>query len=201
MTLHSLAVSVGWSIPVVSRWLWPVSRTFLGVASMVVTRWIVFFLCSVPFSSFPLLCSLSLLFLHPLWQSSASATVVLQGRWRGWGRRGGAHLGHRVCCRGDGDSTVGIGFLVTRKRRGMTAYRDIFFTSNYMTLGKKMDLSKKGVHQGHRLSSLCKKNTIHQVTTMLATSINVLFPDHNHLLTTSTDDPTLWLLPECQEQW
>ena len=42
--------------------------------------------------------------------------------------------------------------------------------------------------------------TIHQVTTMLATSNNVLhvFPGHNHLLTTGTDDPSLWLLPECQ---
>ena len=35
---------------------------------------------------------------------------------------------------------------------------------------------------------ICKKDTIQQVTTMLA---NVLFPDHNHLLTTSTDDPSL----------
>ena len=31
---------------------------------------------------------------------------------------------------------------------------------------------------------------------MLATSKNVLFPGHNHLLTTGADDPTLWLLPE-----
>ena len=36
-----------------------------------------------------------------------------------------------------------------------------------------------------------KKATIHQVTTMLATSKNVLFPGHNHLLTTSTDDLSL----------
>ena len=43
-----------------------------------------------------------------------------------------------------------------------------------------------------------KKASIHQVTTMLATSKNVLFPGHNHLLTTGTDDPTLWLSPECQ---
>ena len=41
--------------------------------------------------------------------------------------------------------------------------------------------------------SLHKKVTINQVTTMLATSINVLFPGHNYLLTTSIDDPTLWL--------
>ena len=38
---------------------------------------------------------------------------------------------------------------------------------------------------------LCKKATIQQVTTMLATSKNVLFPGHNHLLTTGTDDPSL----------
>ena len=34
-------------------------------------------------------------------------------------------------------------------------------------------------------------NTIHQVTAMLATSKHVLFPGHNHLLATGTDDPTL----------
>ena len=39
--------------------------------------------------------------------------------------------------------------------------------------------------------TLCKKATIHQVTTMLATSKNGLFQGHNHLLTTGTDDPTL----------
>ena len=37
--------------------------------------------------------------------------------------------------------------------------------------------------------ALRKKATIHQVTTMLATSKNVLFPGHNHLLTTGADDP------------
>ena len=44
-----------------------------------------------------------------------------------------------------------------------------------------------------------KKPTIHLwVTTMLATSKNVLFPSHNHLLTTGTDGRTLWLPPERQ---
>ena len=38
---------------------------------------------------------------------------------------------------------------------------------------------------------LRKKATIRQVITMLATSKNVLFPGHNHLLTTGTDDPSL----------
>ena len=36
-----------------------------------------------------------------------------------------------------------------------------------------------------------QKATIHQVITMLSTSKNVIFPDHNHLLTTSTDNFTL----------
>ena len=39
-----------------------------------------------------------------------------------------------------------------------------------------------------------KKLTIHQVTTMIATSKNVLFPGHNHLLTTGTDDRRLNLI-------
>ena len=41
------------------------------------------------------------------------------------------------------------------------------------------------------LITLCKKATIHQVTSMLATSKNVLFPGHNHLLTTGADNPSL----------
>ena len=32
-------------------------------------------------------------------------------------------------------------------------------------------------------STLRKKVTIHQITTMLANSKNVLFPGHNHLIT------------------
>ena len=40
-------------------------------------------------------------------------------------------------------------------------------------------------------SSLRKKATIQQVTSILATSENVLFPGHNHPLTTGTDDPSL----------
>ena len=39
--------------------------------------------------------------------------------------------------------------------------------------------------------TLCKKATIYEVITMLATSKNVLFPGHNHLLTTGADDPSL----------
>ena len=41
------------------------------------------------------------------------------------------------------------------------------------------------------LSSTAQKATIHQITTMLAASKNVLFPGHNHLLTTGTDNPSL----------
>ena len=38
--------SVRSSVPVVSRWLWPGNRTFLEVASMMVTWWIVAFVAS-----------------------------------------------------------------------------------------------------------------------------------------------------------
>ena len=47
-------------------------------------------------------------------------------------------------------------------------------------------------------NTLHKNATINQVTTMLATSKNVIFPGHNHLLTTGTDDSILWLSPERQ---
>ena len=36
-----------------------------------------------------------------------------------------------------------------------------------------------------------KKGTIHQLTTMLSTSENVLFPGHNHLLTPNAYNPSL----------
>ena len=49
------------------------------------------------------------------------------------------------------------------------------------------------------INHCAKKATIHQVTTMLATSKNVLFQGPNHLLTTGIDDPTLSLLPEQQQ--
>ena len=39
--------------------------------------------------------------------------------------------------------------------------------------------------------TLGKKATIHQVTTILTTSKNVLYPGQNHLLITGADDPTL----------
>ena len=53
------------------------------------------------------------------------------------------------------------------------------------------------MRQGRRMNSIrdAISNTIHQATTMLVTTENVLFPGDNHLLTTGTDDPTLWLSP------
>ena len=54
---------------------------------------------------------------------------------------------------------------------------------------KLLQLSPYTIHFALRHSA--KKATIHQVTTMLATSKNVLFPGHNNLLTTGADDPTL----------
>ena len=49
----------------------------------------------------------------------------------------------------------------------------------------------------HRMSQR-KKATIHQLTTVLFTSKNVLFPCHNYLLTTGADDPSLELSPKHQ---
>ena len=46
--------------------------------------------------------------------------------------------------------------------------------------------------------NIAQKATIHQVTTMLATTKNVVFPSHNHLLTTVTNDLTLWSSPKRQ---
>ena len=47
--------------------------------------------------------------------------------------------------------------------------------------------------------ALRNKNTFHQVTIVLATSKYVQFQGHKHLLTTGTDDTTLWLSPK--RQW
>ena len=46
--------------------------------------------------------------------------------------------------------------------------------------------------------NLAKKPLSTSLITMLSTSKNVLFPGHNHLLTSGADDPTLWLSSECQ---
>ena len=44
--------------------------------------------------------------------------------------------------------------------------------------------------------SLREKATIHQMTIMLATSKNVLFPGHNHMLTTGTDTSDTWIITQ-----
>ena len=42
------------------------------------------------------------------------------------------------------------------------------------------------------LNKIClNQTTVHQVTTILDTSKNGLFPGHNHLLFTGDDDPSL----------
>ena len=56
-------------------------------------------------------------------------------------------------------------------------------------------------HLNLQLCSQRKKATMHHVTTMLVTSKNVLFPGHNYLLTTGTDDLILWLSPKYQLVW
>ena len=49
-----------------------------------------------------------------------------------------------------------------------------------------------GVFSFYMLNSVTgQKATIHQVTAMLTTSTNVLFPGQNHLLTTGAHDPSL----------
>ena len=55
-----------------------------------------------------------------------------------------------------------------------------------------------------RIASLRQNATRHQVTSILATSKSVLFPGHNHLLTTGTDDSTLiigWAPASHQYRW
>ena len=47
---------------------------------------------------------------------------------------------------------------------------------------RPLDLVQHPIHHTH------PKNPIHQVTTLLATSKDILFPGHNYLLTTSADD-------------
>ena len=44
------------------------------------------------------------------------------------------------------------------------------------------------ISEGSPYQNTLHKVTMHQVITMLATSKNVLFPSHNHMLTTGTDD-------------
>ena len=46
-----------------------------------------------------------------------------------------------------------------------------------------------------------KKDTIHQLTTMLSTAKNVLFPGHNHLLTTGAGTWVIFKLSGHQHRW
>ena len=46
-------------------------------------------------------------------------------------------------------------------------------------------------HGVDMMHNTAQKATIQQLTTMLATSKNVLFAGYNHLLTTGTDDPLI----------
>ena len=58
--------------------------------------------------------------------------------------------------------------------------------------GKKTVIYHNGEASKHvtLIYITAQKVTIHQVTTMLATSKNGLFAGHNHLLTTGADDLT-----------
>ena len=53
---------------------------------------------------------------------------------------------------------------------------------------QRMLLNMKCLVTFKHQSTLRKKAAIYQVTAMLATSKNVLYPGHNHLLTTSADN-------------
>ena len=59
--------------------------------------------------------------------------------------------------------------------------------SNELQMGADLLASGTALSVG----TLGKKATIHQVTTMPSTPKNVLFPGHNHLLTTGANDLTL----------
>ena len=56
----------------------------------------------------------------------------------------------------------------------------------YNQLHRKASLDD--VNNSHSFHTLGKKATIHQLTTMLSIFKNVIFPGHNHLLNTGTDD-------------
>ena len=65
-----------------------------------------------------------------------------------------------------------------------------------------MNIQEFWAHYTDKLNiALDKKATSHQITTMLATSKNVLVPGHNHLLTTCADDPSLYLSPLLALGW
>ena len=67
------------------------------------------------------------------------------------------------------------------------------FTMNYciVALQNFCHNFMHGLWQMFTYLNCAKKATIHQLTKMLATSKNVLFPAHDHLLTTGANDPSL----------
>ena len=67
------------------------------------------------------------------------------------------------------------------------------FDINYKPMLHQTPISLSKCHCAKKQTNPQTPTTIHlvQVTTMLATSKDVLFPGHSHLLTTGTDDPTL----------
>ena len=69
-------------------------------------------------------------------------------------------------------------------------FPDLYIACTHLTLCMP-HLTTKMPRLSESDYTLPKKATIHQVTTMLSTSKNVLFPGHDHLLTTGTDDPSL----------
>ena len=82
-------------------------------------------------------------------------------------------------------------------------FTDLFHKELFLTRQNKLQFTlyaKTHPHHFHIILTV-PKNTICQVTTTLVTSENVLFPGHNHLLTTSTDDSTLWLSSKSQWGW
>ena len=91
------------------------------------------------------------------------------------------------------------------------SWKDYAFSANYARWashqakwakrGRKNTVNMYPNIQILHIQAQRKKATIHQPTTMLSTSKNVLFPGHNYLLTTSADDPTLWLSSGSQRGW
>ena len=73
--------------------------------------------------------------------------------------------------------------LIAKKSPLLNAFGNVHKTLRVRLLGSTEALDSKCLPSCWY--SLCKKVTIHQVITMLATSKNVLFPGNNHLLTTT----------------
>ena len=69
---------------------------------------------------------------------------------------------------------------------------DSFFYSKHTLVTVKHGFVRKRIILFESLdNALGKKATVHQITTRLATSKNVLFPSPNHLVITGTDGPSL----------